>query len=93
MKKADLEAKVEGQIALIQQQRETIMKLTEKINAEDPIEIVIKVYDSREDSIEEAFYIEGEFSPRDVKLLKSVFKNIEYRTAFPIEIFEKVKEV
>lgn len=91
MTKADLEKKMKGQIALIEQQRETIHELTKKINSLDPIDIVIKVFDTKEDSGQEAFYIEESFAPSDVELLEKVFREIEYRTAFPIQIFVSYK--
>ena len=92
MTKSDLESKVEAQKALIEQQREMIKELTEKINELEPIDIVIKVLDLNEESDKEAFYIEERMTPRDVELLEKVFRTIEYKAAFPIQIFREVKE-
>lgn len=92
MTKSDLEKKVEGQKALIEQQRETIRELTEKTNDLEPIDVIIKVIDLDEESDKEAFYIEESFLPRDIELLEKVFRTIEYKAAFPIQIFREVKE-
>ena len=92
MTKADLEKKIEGQTVLIEQQRDAIKELTEKLNDTEPIDVIITVPDLSEDSIESSFYINGSFSPKDVKLLNKVFKIIQQKTGFYINIFKSFEE-
>lgn len=84
-----MQQKIEGQKVWIEQQRETIKELTEKINDNEPKTVIIKVLDLMEGSDKEAFYIEEELYSRDIDVLTKIFKTIEYKAAFPIELFIK----